>query len=70
MHTQNRPNRSDWIAGLAAGAALGLVYLGVGSRAGMRLVALSADLPLFLVHGVLLHTFWCRIYLARMRPVA
>ncbi len=24
-------------------------------------------LPLFLLHGVLLHTFWCRVYLARSR---
>src|SRR5688572_4370221 len=24
-------------------------------------------LPLFLVHGVLLHMFWCRVYLARRR---
>ena len=136
MHTLRRPGRRDWLAGLAAGASLGFVFLGVGARAGMRLVALAAGqpptftiegsiavgllgaltgalvatvfllvrtifrtrrwtrgvlfwavcgalalrglhpvtalnagifLPLFLVHGVLLHTFWCRVYLARTR---
>ena len=136
MHSLNRPTRRDWLAGLAAGASLGFVFLGVGARAGMRLVALSAGqspafsiegsiavslmgaatgalvaaifllartafpnrrwirgalfwaicaalvlrglhpvtalnaaifLPLFAVHGALLHVFWCRVYLPRRR---
>ena len=136
MHTLHRPRGPDWLAGLVAGASLGFVFLGVGGRAGMRLVALASGqapafsiegsiavsllgaltgaivavvflvvrttlptrrwtraalfwticgalalrglhpvttlnagifLPLFLVHGVLLHTFWCRVHLARRR---
>jgi hypothetical protein len=27
-------------------------------------------MPLFLMHGVLLHTFWCRVYLPRTRAHA
>ena len=138
MHTLNRPTRRDWLPVVVAGAILGFVFLGVGARAGMRLIALSSRqapiftvegsiavsllgaltgvlvavvfllvrvvlparrwmraaifwvvcaalalrglrpvsllnagifLPLFLVHGVLLHTFWCRVYLARHRGV-
>jgi hypothetical protein len=130
----NRPSRRDWLAGLVAGASLGLVLLGVGARIGMRLFAVASRqaptftiegsiaisllgaltgalvaavflmlrtalpahrwvrgalfwaicaalalrglhpvtalkagifLPLFLVHGVLLHTFWCRVHLPR-----
>lgn len=142
MHPLHRLNRRDWFTGLAAGAGLGFVFLGIGARVGMRLIALSAGqaptfsiegsiavsllgaltgaliatvfllarttlpthrwtrgvffwavcvalalrglhpvsalnakifLPLFLAHGILLHTFWCRVYLARIRqrdPVA
>jgi hypothetical protein len=52
MHTLNRPTRRDWLAGLAAGASLGFVLLGVGARAGMRLFALaSAQAPLFTIEG-------------------
>jgi hypothetical protein len=138
MHTIRRPRRSDWLAGLGAGAVLGFVILGVGARAGMRFFAVSSGqtpsftiegsvavgllgaltgavvatlfllvrvtlpsrrwtraaifwaicvalalrglhpvtalksaifLPLFVVHGVLLHTYWCRIHLARDRRV-
>jgi len=138
VHTLHRPDRRDWLAGLAAGASLGFVFLGVGARAGMHLISLSSGqaptftiegsiavsllgaltgaliatvfllvrttfptrrwirgalfwavcgalvlrglrpvtalnagifLPLFIVHGVLLHTFWCRVYLARGRQV-
>ena len=134
MHTSLRPRRPDWLAVLGAGALLGLVILGVGSRVGMRLIAVAAGqaplfsiegsiavsllgaltgafiaalflgaraafpsrrwvrgalfwiicgaivlrglnpvttlnasifLPLFLLHGILLHVFWCRIYLQR-----
>jgi hypothetical protein len=134
MHVSRRPHRHDWIAGLAAGASLGFVFLGVGGRVGMRAIALASDqapsftiegsiavcllgavtgavvatvfllvrtafptrrwtrgvlfwtvcgalvlrglhpvtalnaavfVPLFLLHGVLLHAFWCRIHLAR-----
>ena len=138
MHTSQRPRRRDWLAGLAAGGSLGFVILGVGARAGMRVVAVASGqtpsfsiegsisvsllgaatgalvatvfllarttfptrrrlrgalfwtvcgalvlrglhpvtalnaaifLPLFLLHGVLLHTFWCRVYLARGREL-
>jgi hypothetical protein len=138
MHTPHRPGRRDWLAGLGAGAALGFVILGVGARAGMRLVALASGqaptftvegsiavgllgaltgalvatiflllrttfptrrwtrgaifwamcgalalrglrpvtllnagifLPLFVLHGALLHTFWCRVHLTRGRHV-
>jgi hypothetical protein len=130
MHTAQRPRRRDWLTGLTAGALLGFLILGLGARAGMRVVALASGqapsftiegslavgllgaltgaviaalflalraalpgrrwlrgalfwticgalalrglrpvsllnagifLPLFLLHGVLLHTFWCRI---------
>jgi hypothetical protein len=136
MHTLHRLGRRDWLAGLGAGATLGFVILGVGARAGMRLVAFASGqaptftvegsvavgllgaltgalvatvflllrttlptrrwtrgvvfwavcgalalrglrpvtmlnagifLPLFVLHGVLLHTFWCRVHLARRR---
>ena len=136
MHPLHRPDRRDWLAGLAAGASLGFVFLGIGARVGMRVIARSSGqapiftiegsiavsllgaltgaliatifllvrtalptrrwvrgalfwavcgalalrglspvtvlnagifLPLFLVHGILLHTFWCRVYLARIR---
>lgn len=132
MHPMHRPSRRDWFAGLAAGASLGFVLLGIGARVGMRVIAVSSGqaptfsiegsiavsllgaltgvliamvfllarttlptrrwlrgtlfwafcgalalrglrpvtmlnagifLPLFLVHGVLLHIFWCRVYL-------
>ena len=122
---------------MTAGAGLGLLVLGLGARAGMRVVALAADqptaftvagsvavallgavtgavvaalfllvrtalprsrwgrgaifwtlvgalalrglspvtlvsaaafLPLFVVHGVVLHAFWCRVYLPHVRP--
>ena len=134
MHSSHRPDRRGWIAGISAGALIGLVVLGVGGRVGMRLVALeigqpaaftpegsiavallgaasgaiaaviflllrtalptrrwirgalfwtilgaialrglspvsafsaSVFLPLFLVYGVLLHVFWCRVHLRR-----
>ena len=134
LHTLQRPRPRDWLVGLAAGATLGFVLLGIGGRAGMRIVALATGqspsftvvgslavsllgavagafvatvfllartafptrrwvrgalfwvicaaiflrglrpvtplnagvfLPLFLLHGALLHTFWCRVHLAR-----
>ena len=134
MHTSNRPDRRGWIAGLSAGAFIGLVVLGIGGRAGMRIIALETGqpaaftiegsiavallgaasgaiaaviflvlraalptrrwmraalfwtilgaialrglsplttlgtttfLPLFLLYGVLLHLFWCRVHLRR-----
>lgn len=136
VHVHHRPGRGDWVAGLTAGAGLGFLFLGVGARAGMRVVAVAAGqapaftiegtvavgllgaltgaivaavfllartafptrrwtrgalfwavcgalvlrglhpvtalnagifLPLFLAHGVLLHAFWCRVHLARVR---
>lgn len=42
MDIRPRPDRRDWIAGLAAGAAFGFIFLGVGARVGMRYIALSA----------------------------
>ena len=52
MHSLNRPTRRDWLAGLGAGASLGFVFLGVGARAGMRLIALSAgQAPAFSIEG-------------------
>ena len=138
MNLPHRPRRRDWLAGLAAGAGLGLVILGIGSRAGMRFIALESGQtpsftiegsiavsllgaltgaivaaiflgvraafptrrwmraalfwavcgalvlrglnpvtalnagifgPLFLLHGALLHVYWCRVHLARGRHV-
>ena len=46
MTASERPRRRDWIAGLAAGSALGFALLGVGSRAGMRVIAVAAGQPL------------------------
>ncbi len=138
MHSLGRPRPRDWPMALAAGASLGFLFLGIGARVGMRIVALASAqptaftvegsvavillgaltgavvaaifllvrivistsrwvrgavfwgvcgalalrgispitllnatvfLPLFLLHGVLLHAFWCRIYLPRVRPV-
>ena len=129
-----RPRGRDWGVGLVAGAVLGFLFLGIGARAGMRLVAVHAGqpgiftlpgsltvsalgalagiaiavifllartafpahrwlraigfwavcaaivfrglhpvtaanaaifLPLFVVHGALMHAFWCRVYLPR-----
>ena len=139
MHTTQRPGRRDWLVGVLAGAILGFLFLGVGARAGMRLVALDLGqapsftiegsiavslmgagagafvgavfllvramlptrrwtravlfwvvcgalmlrglspvtvvnagifLPLFVVHGILLHMYWCRVHLARTRHAA
>ena len=139
VHSTKRPNRRDWLVGLAAGASLGLVILGIGGRYGMRLIAVAAGqppaftiegsiavsllgalagavaaavfllarvlfptkrwmrgalfwvnygaivlrglspvttlnagifLPLFLLHGILLQTFWYRIHLPRARARA
>jgi hypothetical protein len=138
MHVSQRPNRRDWSFGLAAGASLGFLFLGIGARAGMRLIALASGqraifsiegsvaitilgsvtgalvatlflllrnimptrrwtrgaifwivcvslalrgispvttlnaavfLPLFVIHGALLHALWCRVYLARRGAV-
>ena len=52
MHSLHRPTRRDWLAGLGAGASLGFVFLGVGARVGMRLIALSAgQAPAFTIEG-------------------
>lgn len=136
MHIKHRRRRHDWLICLAAGATLGFVFLRIGARIGMRMIALSTRestlfsvegsiavallgaltgaliatlfllartalpehrwirgaifwtvcaalvlrgirpitvlnaaifLPLFLVHGILLHTFWCRVYPGRGR---
>ena len=40
-----RPNRRDWIAAILTGAVLGLAFLGVGARIGMRVVALQSGQP-------------------------
>src|SRR3712207_1740408 len=42
MQTHSRPAARDWAATVAAGAGLGLLLLGLGARAGMRVVALAA----------------------------
>jgi hypothetical protein len=136
MHLPRRPARREWLSGLAAGAGLGFLFLGIGARAGMRVIALASGqpavftvegtiavsvlgaltgalvaaifllvraafpahrwvrgvlfwtvcaavvlrglhpvtivnaavfLPLFLVHGALLHVYWCRVHLPRVR---
>lgn len=41
MPTYRRPRGSDWIAGLVAGGVLGMLFLGVGGRLGMRVIALA-----------------------------
>ena len=41
MTTHRRPNARDWVAGIVAGALLGLALLGVGGRIGMRIIALA-----------------------------
>lgn len=52
MNTSHRLGRRDWLTGLGAGAILGFLFLGIGSRAGMRLVALaSGQAPAFSIEG-------------------
>jgi hypothetical protein len=41
MTSYRRPNGSDWGVGILVGAALGLVLLGIGGRAGMRVIAVA-----------------------------
>lgn len=41
MTMDHRPNGRDWVAGVVAGAMLGAIFLGVGGRAAMRLVAVA-----------------------------
>jgi hypothetical protein len=36
-----RPNGADWGVGILVGAALGLILLGIGGRAGMRVMAVA-----------------------------
>lgn len=138
MTTYSRPRFADWRAGLAVGAAMGALILGVGGRMGMRVIAiaqhqppafsiegslaitmlgavagaavaavfllsrtlfptrrlwrvtlfwtivalvvwrglnpiswlsLSVFAPLFVIHGALLTTYWCRVRLRRVRLV-
>ena len=45
MRHRQRPNRRDWIVAILTGAGLGLVFLGIGSRIGMRVVAVQAGQP-------------------------
>jgi len=50
--TPSRPNGRDWFNGIVAGVALGAVFLGLGGRAGMRIIAIVNDqAPLFSVEG-------------------
>jgi len=42
MFPGERPSRRDWMAAIIAGAVLGLVFLGVGARIGMRMAATEA----------------------------
>ena len=52
MHSPHRPSRRDWLAALAAGSTLGILLLGVGARAGMRMIALrSGQQPAFTIEG-------------------
>src|SRR5919197_105095 len=52
MPSAARPRGRDWLAGLAAGAVLGLVLLGIGGRIGMRLVAMHGGQPgIFTIDG-------------------
>src|SRR5215204_4784467 len=52
MHVLHRPDRRDWLYGLGAGATLGFVFLGIGARAGMRLIALaSGQAAAFTIEG-------------------
>ena len=39
MTRRMRPGRPDWLAGVLASTALGLVILGIGGRGGMRIIA-------------------------------
>ena len=41
IHPDGRPDLRDWRDGLLAGAILGTLFLGIGSRLGMRLIALA-----------------------------
>lgn len=52
MTNHRRPNASDWGAGVIAGTALGAVILGVGGRAGMRVIAIAqGQAPSFSLEG-------------------
>ena len=54
MHSHQRLTKEDWIAGLTAGALLGALFLGVGGRAGMRVMALAdGQTPFYSVSGSL-----------------
>ena len=35
----------DWLVGLALGSVLGFLILGIGSRVGMRVIALAQGTP-------------------------
>jgi hypothetical protein len=52
MTNHRRPGIADWRAGLIVGAALGAMILGIGSRLGMRVIALAQDrAPSFSIDG-------------------
>ena len=54
MLTGQRPNRRDWVAAIGLGALLGLVFLGAGGRAGMRVVAANqGQAPAVTVEGTI-----------------
>ena len=56
-----------WVRGALFWAVCGALAL-----RGLRPVTMlnaGVFLPLFALHGVLLHTFWCRVYLGRGRHV-
>jgi hypothetical protein len=46
---------------------VGLVLRGISP---ITVVNASIFVPLFLLHGVLLHVFWCRVYLARRSDIS
>ena len=58
MSHNPRPRGADWLAAIVMGAALGAPILGVGSRYGMRAIAIARDqVPSFTLDGSLAVVF-------------
>lgn len=58
MSHHPRPRGADWLAAILMGAALGAPILGVGSRYGMRAIAIARDqVPSFTLDGSLAVVF-------------
>ena len=45
MNDRRRPQLADWFAGVLAGTLLGVIFLGVGGRIAMRVIALVENQP-------------------------